>query len=123
MTSTEPKKEWLKRRVMGLVNSLYELAELQVVQRQNINDKADGIAVQWAEELLLSRDEALVAGLEGMKRQHREFECNGANNGRGCFESWCDMAVCVSQEALACRNYNAALNEAIALIRSSREGN
>ncbi len=39
--------KWEERKAMSLVNSLYELAELTVKQRQSINDKADEIVIEF----------------------------------------------------------------------------
>jgi histidinol phosphatase-like enzyme len=42
----------LKKQAMGIVNQLYDLAEVQVDKRQQINDKADEYMI---EQLLIQR--------------------------------------------------------------------
>ena len=37
---------------------------------------------------------ALKKRVEGMKKYHKEFECKGANNGRGCYETFCEDQNC-----------------------------
>lgn len=41
---------WEKRRAMGVVNTLYELAEVHVAKRQSINDFADEVIVALIRE-------------------------------------------------------------------------
>lgn len=48
-----------------------------------------------------------------MRKVHRVFECNGAHNGRGCYETWCDMENCNSKEAIEFRIYNQAIDDQI----------
>lgn len=61
---------------------------------------------------------SLAAEVEGRKKTHRVFECNGAHGGKGCFESWCEDQNCRSQDAVEVRAHNAALDEVLALIKS-----
>lgn len=45
------------------------------------------------------------------KKEHREFECNGAHNGKGCYEDWCDVETCISKDAMTCKGFNQALSQ------------
>lgn len=54
-----------------------------------------------------------IQELEGMKKEHREFECNGAHGGKGCYESWCHIDTCTSKDAMHCKSYNQALTDLI----------
>lgn len=48
---------------------------------------------------------AEIEEIEGMKKVHKEFECNGANNGRGCYETFCEDQDCRN----APKEWNSAL--------------
>jgi len=74
----------------------------------------------WRKALTLHEQavqERVVEVLEGMRKVHREFECNGAHGGKGCYEDWCDMKTCTSADALACKEFNKALDNAITKIK------
>lgn len=64
---------------------------------------------------------AIVEKLEGLKKVHKVFECNGAHGGRGCYESWCDMETCTSIEALEMKANNAALTHLHSFISTKKE--
>ena len=49
------------------------------------------------------------------EKVHRNFECNGAHNGKGCYEDWCEMETCNSEEAIEFKSFNSALAEKITL--------
>lgn len=57
----------------------------------------------------------------GMRKIHKEFECNGAHNGKGCYENWCDMKTCISKDALHCKSYNQAIDEDITHLTLLKE--
>lgn len=75
----------------------------------------------WLQKTLTSITENAVAserarlreGVEGMKRKHWVFECNGAHGGKGCYETFCDdksrLGECTSKDAQTIRAHNAAL--------------
>jgi len=58
---------------------------------------------------LLAIAEGEVARLEGERKWHKEFECNGANNGKGCFETFCEDQNCRN----APNGHNNAINDQI----------
>lgn len=45
--------------------------------------------------------------IEGLSKYHKEFECNGANNGKGCYEMFCEDQECRN----APKEYNSALSD------------
>ena len=55
---------------------------------------------------------SLVEEVGGMKKYHKEFECNGANNGKGCYETFCEDQNCRN----APKEYNQALQDVIKLL-------
>jgi hypothetical protein len=59
--------------------------------------------------------------IEEMRKVHREFECNGAYDGKGCYEDWCDIKTCTSKDAVACKTYNQALDDVLAILPSHLE--
>lgn len=77
--------------------------------------------IEWLRTTLTSITENAVAserarlreGVEGMKRKHWVFECNGAHGGKGCYETFCDdksrLGECTSKDAQTIRAHNAAL--------------
>jgi len=50
--------------------------------------------------------------LEKMKKVHKEFECNGANNGKGCYECFCEDQNCRN----APKEYNQAISDVQSLL-------
>ncbi len=51
--------------------------------------------------------EAVKEMVEGRKKYHKEFECNGAHNGKGCYETFCEDQNCRN----APKEYNQALTD------------
>jgi len=62
---------------------------------------------------LKEHDTKLVEAVEGLKKYHKEFECNGAHKGKGCYESWCEDQDCRN----APKEYNKALQDAVNIIK------
>jgi len=56
----------------------------------------------------------LLEKVEGMKKYHKEFECNGANNGKGCYETFCEDQNCRN----APKEYNSALTDISNIIKT-----
>ncbi len=65
----------------------------------------------------------VVRGMEGMKKKHHIFECNGPRkDGTRKYEDWCDDENnCQSNDAVEVRTNNAALSSAIERINKLRE--
>lgn len=76
---------------------------------------------QWFNEALRRVIDQEIERKKGVRKIHREFECNGAHNGKGCYENWCDMKTCISKDALHCKSYNQAIDEDIAHLTSLKE--
>lgn len=55
------------RQAMVLVNKLYELAELTVIKRQDINDRADAIVVEFIQSLLQEERGKLIKIVKNYK--------------------------------------------------------
>lgn len=72
-------------------------------------------AAEFINNLLASHNNSLVERLEWLKKVHKEFECNGAHGGRGCFESWCEDQDCRN----APKEHNKAITEAQELIKNN----
>jgi len=63
--------------------------------------------IEKIESLLKLKQEEIEKAMEEMRKYHREFECNGANSGRGCHEDWCEDQKCRN----APKEYNQALDD------------
>lgn len=61
---------------------------------------------------------SLIAEVEGMKKYHKEFECSGANNGKGCYETFCEDQNCRN----APKEYNQALLDIATSLRKRLDG-
>lgn len=68
-------------------------------------------------KLLQSKEQELRENIEGMRKYHREFECNGANNGKGCYETWCEDQNCRN----APKEYNQALSDILNLLSANKD--
>jgi hypothetical protein len=80
----------------------------------------DSMRGEWRDlfsRLLSSKAKEIGEKLELMKKIHREFECNGANKGKGCYETWCEMETCISQDALICKTINSSMNAAQSIVK------
>lgn len=64
-----------------------------------------------------SHNKELVEKGMSLKKYHKEFECNGANNGRGCYEDFCEDQECRN----APKEYNQALADFANLIKDSKK--
>lgn len=51
--------------------------------------------------------EAIREEIEKKRKYHKEFECNGAHNGKGCYETFCEDQECRN----APKEYNQALDD------------
>ena len=65
------------------------------------------------EDMLTAQLEEIVERLEKEKKYHKEFECNGANNGKGCYETFCEDQDCRN----APKEHNSTLSSAQAIIK------
>lgn len=68
---------------------------------------------QFIINALESKMSDLRKEVEKKRKYHKEFECNGAFNGRGCYESWCEDQDCRN----APKEYNSALDEVLLLMK------
>ncbi len=66
---------------------------------------------------LLAQLEELEGEIENMKKYHKEFECNGANNGKGCYETFCEDQNCIN----ASREHNQALSSILSLLQDKKK--
>lgn len=62
---------------------------------------------------VLQREKEIAEEVEKMKKYHREFECNGAFNGKGCYESWCEDQECRN----APKEYNQAITDVLQILK------
>lgn len=79
-------------------------------------DKIIDFISQTLATALKEQEERLVKEIEKSKKVHREFECNGAYNGKGCYEDWCEDQNCRN----APKEYNQALSDCITIIKSTK---
>jgi len=56
---------------------------------------------------LINLLEAQIKDRGERRKIHKEFECNGAHNGKGCYESWCEDQNCRN----APKEWNLALDQ------------
>ena len=67
--------------------------------------------------ILLQEKTKWKGEVEGLRKVHHEFECNGAHNGKGCYECWCDDQNCRN----APKEYNQAIDEVLKLLNNDEE--
>lgn len=79
-------------------------------------DLAIKAGAKQAEPTVFQTLQEIRKEIGGMKQVHREFECNGANNGKGCYETWCDFETCIAKDAMCCKGHNEAIDKVLALI-------
>jgi hypothetical protein len=59
------------------------------------------------------REKEIAEDVNKLKKYHKEFECNGAHNGRGCYESWCEDQECRN----APKEYNQAITDVLSILK------
>lgn len=69
----------------------------------------DGMLEKALDQALTSQKAKFKEVVEGMEKYHKEFECNGANNGKGCYETFCEDQNCRN----APKDYNQALQDVL----------
>jgi len=87
-------------------------------------EQVEKITTFWLtliEEELSRQREEMMEKVEGMKKEHREFECNGANNGKGCYEDWCNIETCTSKDAIECKTYNQAIEDLLKALKEKKD--
>jgi len=68
---------------------------------------------RWVDPVQQERTR-IIEEVEKMRKYHKEFECNGAHNGKGCFEDFCEDQNCKN----APKEYNQALTDIINIIKN-----
>jgi hypothetical protein len=83
-----------------------------------------GIVVDALVKFISSQDtsksdtlDSIEEEVRGKIKYHKEFECNGANNGKGCYEDWCEDQNCRN----APKEWNEALDKVLQIISSYKK--
>jgi len=123
MPNKEPTKEWqwsdefsrLTKTMDGQYRPKLRLLFSQAIQEAVDRERTEQAAadMRMTEEIISKYQAELIEKVRGLKKYHKEFECNGAFNGRGCYESWCEDQTCRN----APKEHNEAIEQVIALIK------
>lgn len=78
------------------------------------NGETYSSSIDKIQEIFTTELKTLLEKVERMKKYHKEFECNGANNGKGCYETFCEDQNCRN----APKEYNSALTDISNIIKT-----
>src|SRR3990167_1421306 len=87
---------------------------LKIVATDEDEDMTEEYRAQWLRTTLSTLISKQIEAIEKSKKWHKEFECSGAHDGKGCYEAFCEDQNCRN----APKEYNAGLDTAITILNT-----